>query len=76
MGGSLIINVLVYTKNSGSPVTSSIGLKPIFLIHLTILLVVNKLTVSGFTHLMVHLKTTQDMVFTIMGCSTNINVIV
>ena len=27
MGGSIIINVLVYTKNGGSPITSSIGLK-------------------------------------------------
>ena len=28
MDGSIIINVLVYTHNGGSPETSSIGLKP------------------------------------------------
>ena len=28
MGGSLMINILVYIHNGGSPVTSSIGLKP------------------------------------------------
>ena len=32
MGGSLIINVFVYTQNGGSQVTSLICLKPIFLI--------------------------------------------
>ena len=28
MGGSLVINVLVYTHSGGSALTSSIGLKP------------------------------------------------
>ena len=75
MGGSLIINVLVYTHNGGSPITSSIGLKTNILIELTILMVVWKLTLSGFTHLSFHQKT-QDMVYIPMGGSPTINIMV
>ena len=73
MGESLVINVLVYTNNGGSPVTSSIGLEPMFLIHLITLLVVLQLTIYGFTYLVSH---TQDIVYTLMGGLPTINVMV
>ena len=55
---------------------SSIGLKLIFFIHLTIILVVWKFAMYGLTHLLVHQKTTQDMVYTPMGGLLNINFMV
>ena len=76
MVGSLIINILVYTHNGGFMGTFSIGLKSIFLIHLTILLVLWQLTMSGFTDLVVHQKTKKYLVYTPMFGSTIINVMV
>ena len=76
MGGSLIINVLVYTHNRGSPVMSSVGLKPNICgwpnNHY------GSLTVEYvwvYTPSVLP-KTTQDMVYTPMGGSPTINVMV
>ena len=69
MGGSLIINVLVYMPNDGLPVTYSIGLKPLFVIFLKIFLVVWQFTVPGFTHTVVRQKLNTDRVYTPMGGS-------
>ena len=52
------------------------GSKPIFVIHLTILLMVWKLIMSGFTHLVFHQQTNKGIVYTPMCGSTTINVMV
>ena len=74
MGGPLIINVLDYTHVSGSPVTSSMCLQTIFVVWLKLLLVDRQFTVSGFTNLLVHLKTIKYKTYALMVGSPTIYV--
>ena len=67
MDGSLIINVLVYSHNGGSPVTSQIDFKTKIYDSPWIILVVWQLIIYGFIHLVVHQKPTKDMIYTPMG---------
>ena len=76
MGGSLIINALFYMHSGISPGTTSIGFKTKISYSPKILLVVYYFTMYGFTHLVVNQKTNQYMVYTPLGGSPTINVMV
>ena len=75
IGGSLIINVSVHEHNGGSPGTSSIGFKTIFVINPTIFMVVCQLALPGFTSVVFHPQK-KCIVYRPMVASPTINVMV